>query len=701
MDYILRDIPFAKCYIDDIIVGSEDAETHFQHLQTILDRLQNYSMRVNLQKCKFFQNSVVYLGHEVSADGVKPVSRRVDALLEMPPPADVKELRRFLGTVGFYHRYIDHYSHHAAPLTDLLKADVPFTWTLPCQTAFEFLKNALASRTLLAHHKSDATLVLTTDASGRAAGACLSQDVKGDLEPIAFFSKKFTDRETSKSAFDRELLAMYMAVEHFEWLHGHPFVIRTDHKPLLRIFHMKKPTPQQRRWISYLSEFHCTIVHIAGRDNVVADTLSRNICAIYNRDQSDFSQKQADDLSLQQFFKSTKSPLRRKEINGNIIMCDWKNRPFLPSSLRHSILEQTHCLHHPGIRATQRLIAERYVWPRMNAEIRDYVQSCPDCQQSKVYKHTKTPVQSIPTVSRFHTIHADIVGPLPPCQGYRYLLTVIDRFTSWIEAVPLRSITAESVVRALFKDWISRFGVPTAVITDQGTQFTSNVWSILMHRLGVEHRHTTTYHPQCNGLVERSHRRIKDALRCRLPATNWVDVLPTILLGLRCTVNVHGHSPAELVYGKQLSLPSDYFPPNENIPDSVPMFLDSLFSKMRSFVPPVREHRGSSYVPKFSTSHAWLRKVSHTSLARPYSGPYEITAQDDKTVTLRIDENEIKVSKDRAKPAFQLEPASDIVCSISNLQSCLKSNVPDRIKAYRRRRKVQFWNRSTLMEGGL
>jgi cleavage and polyadenylation specificity factor subunit 1 len=315
MDLIFKDIPFVKCYIDDIIVASKDIESHFQHLHVVLDKLKQYSMRVNLQKCKFFLDKVIYLGHEISGAGTKPTEARVQAVRQLPAPKDIYDVRRFLGMVGFHMRHIEHYSHHAAPLSDLLKVDKQFEWTSECQQAFEYLKNALADRTLLFHPKADAALVLTTDASGVAAGACLSQDVNGKSEPLAYFSKKFTDLESAKSAFDRELLAMFLAVEHFEWIIGHPFTLRTDHRPLLRIFRMKKPTPQQRRWISYLSECtEMTIQHISGRDNVVADALSRNVAAICSGEVSDFATQQAGDAKLQTFFQSTNLPLQTKFI---------------------------------------------------------------------------------------------------------------------------------------------------------------------------------------------------------------------------------------------------------------------------------------------------------------------------------------------------------------------------------------------------
>jgi hypothetical protein len=161
---------------------------------------------------------------------------------------------------------------------------------------------------------------------------------------------------------------------------------------------------------------------------------------------------------------------------------------------------------------------------------------------------------------------------------------------------------------------------------------------------------------------------------------------------------VHGHSPAEYVFGKQLSLPSDYFPPEETVPNpDIPRFLESLFSKMRSFSPPSREHKGPTYVPSFASSHVWLRKPSHNSLERPYSGPFRVISQDEKTITLLIDDGQVKVSKDRVKPAFQLE-AMNTVSAVSSLRSCMKR---PGTQPRNRWKKVRFFNRSTLMEGGL
>ena len=141
------------------------------------------------------------------------------------------------------------------------------------------------------------------------------------------------------------------------------------------------------------------------------------------------------------------------------------------------------------------------------------------------------PLQSFPApAARFDSLHVDIVGPLPPSQGYTYLFTCVDRYTRWPEAIPMADATADSCAHALLSGWVSRFGVPLTIISDQGSQFESDLWRELMHLLGTTRHRTTAYHPQANGLVERFHRSFKDRLRARLAGANWVSDLPIVLL---------------------------------------------------------------------------------------------------------------------------------------------------------------------------
>ena len=234
----------------------------------------------------------------------------------------------------------------------------------------------------------------------------------------------------------------------------------------------------------------------------------------------------------------------------NKILCDTSQgrpRPVIPQHLRRYIFTNLHSLSHPSVKASRHLVSSRYVWLNMKRDIGKLTRSCHDCQQSKIHRHTKAPLQ---------TIHVDIVGPLPPSCGYKYLFTCIDRYTRWPEAIPMVDATAESCASALLTGWISRFGVPAIITSDQGQQFESHLWQALLNLLGTKRTRTTAYRPQTNGMVERFHRHLKDALKTRLAHNNWVEELPIVLLGIRATLKEDlACTAAEMVYGTTLCLP--------------------------------------------------------------------------------------------------------------------------------------------------
>ena len=185
----------------------------------------------------------------------------------------------------------------------------------------------------------------------------------------------------------------------------------------------------------------------------------------------------------------------------------------------------------------------------MNADVRRWARSCLQCQRAKVHRHTTTPLGTFNTPDvRFDHVHIDLVGPLPTSQGCTYLLTSVDRFTRWPEAIPIPDSTAATVAQAFINGWVSRFGVPSTITTDRGQQFESTLWKHLMQLLGTHRIRTTAYHPSANGLAERFHRQLKGAIKC-LPDTNqWAKALPLILLGIRITIKQDCHcTVAELV----------------------------------------------------------------------------------------------------------------------------------------------------------
>ena len=199
------------------------------------------------------------------------------------------------------------------------------------------------------------------------------------------------------------------------------------------------------------------------------------------------------------------------------------------------------------------------MWPGINKDIRKWTCQCLLCQHSKVHKHAVTPLSCFPIPKHWFTnLHNDLVGPLPPSGGCFYLLTIVDRFTIWPEAIPLVDTTAETVTQAFISNWVSHFGVPALITTDEGKQFESSLWSQLMKILDTQRTFTTTYHPIANGLVERLRRQIKAAIKCLPNPNDWISGLHWILLDIHTAFKEDiGCSSAELVYGTTLRIPGE------------------------------------------------------------------------------------------------------------------------------------------------
>ena len=232
---------------------------------------------------------------------------------------------------------------------------------------------------------------------------------------------------------------------------------------------------------------------------------------------------------------------------------------------------------------------------------------------------------------------------------------MMDRFTKWPEAIPLRGISAAQVAEALVTHWISRYGIPTIIVTDRGTQFESNLWHQLLQRLGVEWKHTNAWNPKANGVVERFHRDLKASFRSHADNNkNWKRDLPLILLGIRNSITeVNEMSPAQMVFGTTLSLPGDFFTNTSAIPSTY----ESLQSATSQFKHPTRFIRPSIkfHVPKefHDCTHVWVRREIKQGLERPYEGPFKVLRKYEKFYDIENHGKTQRISLDRLKPAIK------------------------------------------------
>jgi hypothetical protein len=358
LDHVLHGLDFAYAYIDDVLVASNDSDSHLDHLRQVFTRFQQYGIIINVDKCVFGVSELEFLGHKVSCTGVSPLPEKVTHIRDFPTPTNQRQLREFLGLVNFYRRFIPQCALILHPLNSLLSSSQKDVhWTPQASEAFTSIKEALANATLLFHPLEDAPLSMMADASNVAIGAVLHQSVDGHYQPISYFSRKLSPTESRYSTFDRELLAVYSAIRHFKhYVEGRKFTIFTDHKPLTySLFsHSDRYSPRQVRHLDYISQFTSDIRHVTGSDNPVADALSRiDINAIHqlpnNLDFSAIAEAQASYPELSHLLTSPTTGLKfihvPHEGTDSTLTCDistGKQRPYVPQRFRRIVFEALH-----------------------------------------------------------------------------------------------------------------------------------------------------------------------------------------------------------------------------------------------------------------------------------------------------------------------------------------------------------------------
>lgn len=698
MDSIFRNMDYVFCYLDDILIFSENEDQHEQHVHCVLEKLKQSNLSINASKCEFGVDKITFLGYEISSDGWKPPDDRISAIKNYPKPKTILEMRRFVGILNFYRKFIPKAAELQSPLNTLFKGGKKnderlIEWTPLLEASFNSSKDCLATVTVLNFLSPDAPLRLTTDASDVSVGAHLEQYSDDQWKPIGFFSTKLKQSQRNYSVYDRELLAVYLAIKYFKHiLDGRDFSIRTDHKPLIYAFQQKsdKASPRQLRQLSYIAQFSTNLIYINGSDNIIADALSRinEITMPTHITLHEIQNSQNTDLELQKMFKNNNTglSLQRLQLEPDItVICDTSTseiRPYIPQNLQRKLFDSVHSLAHPGSKSTLKQIRKKYVWISMNRDVVKWVKECINCQRAKIMRHNHVTPGQFPKSDRFDHVHIDIIV-LPEYKGYRYCLTMIDRFSRWPEIAPLKDMFAETVAEKFYSTWIARFGSPKTITTDQGSQFESALFAALSKLIGAHRIHTTPYHPASNGMIERWHRTLKASLMCTKDIP-WVSLLPTVLLGLRTSYKEDiKASAAEMLYGTTLRLPGEFFS-NEDEPNDPHTFL----IKFREYIQQVRakpaahhNNNKSVFVHKdlYTTTHVFLR-ADHVKkpLEPPYSGPFEIVKRiSDRVFSINVNGSVQNISVERLKPAFIAKnPDAE----------------PAPLRTYERRRKVGFTN---------
>ncbi len=544
MNKVLQDL-IGKCcfvYIDDIVVYSRDIQQHFQDLKKVFAALESAGLTFNLKKYKLVRKSLTFLGHVISEEGIKTEDSKVNAVRNFPTPKNVKEVERFLGLAGWYHRFIPYFSECAAPLHALKKKGIPWNWSEECQHSVEDLKYALQKAPALMPPDSSRPFKVQTDASDIGLGAAMTCSERGE-HVIAYASRLLQGAENSYAVSEKECLAVVWAVEKWrQYLEGRPFVVLTDHAALTWVFNHPRPTSRLTRWAIRLQGFDFTVRYRKGRCNVVPDSLSRAmseeeplgcvaVCQVIDVNGDlpinweELGQSQKSDQSLQPLWDEAKlNPIDPQRIhyveqNNFLFRCipDGQKghtlQVIIPKYLRQQFLQFAHdnpLSGHLGRMKTLRRLLNVVYWPEIQQDVWGYCKRCQVCQQYKprISKLSGT-LQSTPVKEPGYMVGIDLMGPFPRSMKLNeYLLVTVNYCSKWVEVFPLRSAKTPLITNILIKEIFTRWGVPTYLVSDRGPQFTSQLLHATCRQWGAIQKLTTAYHPQTN-LTERVNRTLK------------------------------------------------------------------------------------------------------------------------------------------------------------------------------------------------
>ena len=343
--------------------------------------------------------------------------------------------------------------------------------------------------------------------------------------------------------------------------------------------------------------------------------------------------------------------LRTVDLGGRKLVVDVSNgpaRPVVPFSWRRKIFDVLHGLGHPGVERTRQTVSDKFVWPSLRQDVTKWARECIHCQKAKVTRHTIPPIGNFEVPQkRFEHINLDLVTMIPS-NGYKYLLTIVDRFSRWPVAIPIVDMAVDTILDAFSHGWVAHYGVPASITTDRGSQFLSTAWSQLMKAWGIRAHTTTAYHPEANGMVERLHRRLKESLLAPShdKPDEWYWKLPAVLLSIRTTLKPDlGASPADMLYGEPVAVPGSLLSSHPSTDDQLQHQQQSTLSNLRLEVErlqpvPTSAHRIQKLqIPQElrEATHVFIRKGGvQPCFSAPYSGPFRVVSRHDSFFKVSI-----------------------------------------------------------------
>ena len=594
MDTILQGVPQTLCFIDDILITGSSEEEHLKNLEEVLSRLQAHGVQLKKEKCSFMKKSVEYLGHQVDASGIKATPEKIAAVENAPLPQNVQQLRSFLGLLNYYRKFLPNLATIVKPLNELLQKGKKWIWSSQCTQAVRTAKQLLTASNVLTHYDPNLPLKLAVDASQYGVGAVISHVLPGgDERPIAFASRSLSKSEQNYAQIDKEALALIFGVLKFHaYIFGRKFTLVTDHQPLTTILGPKKGIPsvaaaRLQRWAIRLSAYTYDIEFRSTAAHGNADALSRlplpmkgpeypsevHLCNVKQIESLPVTshrirQCTRQDTVLSKVLDYTlkgwpsqvpkelqlyRTKLAELSVEEGCLL--WGRRVVIPQKLQKIILQELHS-EHMGIAKMKALARSHVWWTGMDKDLESLAKSCPECAAVK-QAPARAPLHPWIWPSRpWQRIHLDFAGPFLE----KFFLVVVDAHSKWAEVVEMpKTSTARtiSVLRQLF----ATHGIPEQIVTDNGSQFTSEDFANFVKSNGIQHSLSSPYHPASNGEAVRT---FKEAMKTsKNNGLTFAHRMNNFLLTYRTTPHsTTGTPPSELLMGCALRTRWDIMKPD-------------------------------------------------------------------------------------------------------------------------------------------
>ena len=616
----MRGLTFTQCYVDDIMVHSSDAQTHLDHLQVVFGRLRTYNLKLNIAKCVFSATSVTYLGHLLSADGVRPSLDLIKAVKDFPTPTSVKNVKEFCGLTNYFRNHIRNFARLCGNLTRLTRKDVDWSGgPLPeeAMVAFETLKSLLCAAPVLAYPLPNKPYFLACDAATGdestpgGLGAILSQKHDQVERVVAYASRSLKDFEKNYTPFLLESAAICWAIDHFHvYLYGRRFTVFTDHRPVVEMSRLHQKTLSRLQ--EQMNKYTFICLYRKGEDNAGPDALSRNPVDVVEAIKPDLVRLQKSEGVTRLLWNYLTRKILPKEktsarqivalaahclISEGLLQFNLVRRGMTPrlaimapDSMRKDIIRACHTHRfagHAGVHKTVHRIQQEYFWPGMTTAVAKFISTCQVCQRSKnppsqIHKAPLMPLelQDWPN----ERVHIDLMGPLRTSDaGKKFVMVITDAFTKYVVVCAIADKEAKTVAAEFFNAWITLFSVPKVLVSDRGKEFCNSILTELCKLLGTEKRMTAAYHPQSNSAAESYNRSFIKYLKAALDGhstLDWEQFLPA--LSLAYNTQIHRatlHSPFFLTFLHDPRMP--YFDFEKPTPIYCESWAKSAFARLQ------------------------------------------------------------------------------------------------------------------------